>query len=88
MTSRTLPVFWKFYHQLPAATRREARAAYRQFVADPTHPGLHFHRVRNRPDCWSARVSRDYRAVGIRKKDSITWIWIGDHKAFDRDFPK
>jgi hypothetical protein len=88
MISRTLPVFWKLYRKLPASARQAARQAYREFAGNPGHPGLHFHRLVNRPDCWSARISGDYRAIGIRQTDGITWIWIGDHKDFDRMFPR
>lgn len=76
------------YHQLPADVRRAARKAYRQFQLNPQHPGLHFHRLFNDPSYWSVRVSRDYRAVGILEGDTIMWIWIGDHEAFDRTFPR
>ncbi len=88
MNSRTLPAFWKHYRKLPARVRREARDAYRLFISNPRHPGLHFHRLFSDPLYWSVRVSRDYRAVGIRQGNVITWIWIGDHEAFDRTFPK
>ena len=58
-----------------------------QFVADPTHPSLHFHRLAVAAQLWSVRVTRDYRAVGLVQGATITWFWIGDHKAFDRTFP-
>jgi len=88
MKSRTLPSFWKLYRKLPAEIRREARAAYRQFTANPQHPGLYFHRLFNDPAFWSVRVTRDYRAVGILSGDTITWVWIGIHDDFDRMFPR
>jgi hypothetical protein len=88
MKSQTLPVFWKLYRKLPEHARRAAREAYRQFLADPSHPGLRFHRLFNDARCWSVRGSRNHRAVGILQGDTITWIWIGDHKAFDRAFPR
>src|SRR5436190_8443635 len=47
MKSRTLPGFWKLYRKLPASIHKEARAAYRQFLNNPQHPGLHFHRLFN-----------------------------------------
>jgi hypothetical protein len=88
MKSRTLPVFWKLYRQLPASVRKEARAAYQQFTDNPRHPGLHFHRLFNDARYWSVRVTRGFRAVGIVDGDVITWIWIGDHDEFDRMFPR
>ncbi len=88
MNSQTLPSFWKLYRELSLPVRRAARDAYQQFMANPQHPGLHFHRLFNDPRFWSVRVTRNYRAVGILQDDTITWVWIGDHKAFDRAFPK
>lgn len=84
MTSQTLPSFWKLYRELPDA----ARGAYQQFMANPQHPGLHFHRLFNDSRFWSVRVTLNCRAVGILQSDTITWVWIGDHKAFDQAFPK
>lgn len=88
MNSRTAARFWHLYDQLPRAIRRQARAAYRPFRANPAHPSLRFHRLASYPELWSVRVTRDYRAVGLLEGDGITWFWIGDHKAFDRTFPK
>ncbi|HUQ70248.1 MAG TPA: hypothetical protein VM165_12025 [Planctomycetaceae bacterium] len=88
MRSLTLPIFWRLYRQLPNAIRRRARAAYGTFQKNPQHPGLHFHRLFHDARFWSVRITRDYRAVGILENDAITWIWIGDHAAFDRAFPK
>ena len=42
----------------------------------------------NNPLYWSVRITRTHRAVGILQGDTITWIWIGDHKAFDKAFPR
>jgi hypothetical protein len=88
MNSQTLPIFWKLYRKLPVEVRRAAQEAYRQFLADPSHPSLHFERLFNNPLYWSVRITRNHRAVGILQGDTITWVWIGDHKAFDRAFPK
>jgi hypothetical protein len=88
MRSKTLPEFWRLYRTLPAAVRQAARDAYRRFSRDPSYPSLHFHRLFDDPRFWSVRVSRNHRAVGMVQGDTITWIWIGDHKAFDRAFPR
>lgn len=88
MNSRTLPRFWQMYRQLPAEVRQAARNAYQRFASDPAHPSLQFHRLVRNPILWSARVTKSYRAVGIRQGDTITWIWIGSHDDFDRRFPQ
>jgi hypothetical protein len=88
MTSRTEPGFWKDYRKLPRKIREAARAAHRQFCADTAHPSLRFHRLVIDPRLWSVRVTDNYRAVGFVRGATITWFWIGDHKAFDRTFPR
>ncbi len=88
MNSRTAPPFWSLFRRLPVAIQRAAREAFRQFLADPSHPGLQFHRLATDPRLWSARITRDHRAVGARQGDTIIWFWIGTHRQFDRKFPK
>ncbi len=88
MISVTLARFWQLYRQLPAEIREAARNAYQRFAANPRHPSLQFHRLARNPILWSARVTKNYRAVGILQGDTITWIWIGTHDDFDRAFPK
>jgi hypothetical protein len=79
--------FWKLYHSLPDAVRKEAREAFRLFRDNPAQPGLCFERLRCHPDSWSVRITRDYRAVGRRQEDVMIWFWIGSHADFDRRFP-
>jgi len=88
MNSQTVPRFWQHYRKLPSKIRQAARIAYRQFLADPTHPSLQFHRLAVNAELWSVRITRDYRAVGLQKGSTITWFWIGNHRAFDRAFPR
>lgn len=88
MTSRATGSFWKCYWALPDVTRRAARAAYKKFQQDTTHPSLHLERLRSDSRFWSVRVTRDYRAVAQRLHDDAwIWVWIGSHKDFDRQFP-
>lgn len=42
MNSYTTREFRELLSKLPARVRRQARASYRWFQADPAHPGLHF----------------------------------------------
>lgn len=88
MNSITSPRFWRLYRLLPANVRQAARAAYQQFQADPSHPGLHFHRLTTNSRLWSVRVDRNHRAVGLVQGNTITWFWIGSHDDFDRTFPR
>jgi hypothetical protein len=71
---------------LPEQIREQAREAYRQFQADPFHPGLRFHPLHNYPSYWSVRNTLSYRAVCRRDRDTVIRFWIGSHADFDRDF--
>ena len=84
MRSFTRPSFWSLYHRLPEHVRQQARASYRLFEVDPYHPSLRFKRVSQRQPVYSARVSGDYRAVGLRDGDTMVWFWIGSHHDYDR----
>ena len=84
MKSRTTRQFRQLLAELPQPVRREARAAYRQFRDNPRHPGLQFKRVHQTLPVYSARVSSDYRAVGVLTGDTIVWFFIGSHADYDR----
>ncbi len=74
------------YEALPREIQRQAREAYRQFQANPFHPGLRFHALRGYPGTWSASITDSYRAVCQREGETVYWFWIGSHADFDRDF--
>jgi hypothetical protein len=79
--------FWKAYRQLQPEIKQAARIAYQKFLLNPAHPSLHLERLRCDPRFWSVRVTRDCRAVAQRlDADTWVWVWIGDHKEFDRQF--
>jgi len=71
---------------LGAADQKAARRAYRQFLADPSHNSLQFKKLAAHENLWSVRVTLSVRAVGRRDRETITWVWIGSHKDFDRRF--
>jgi hypothetical protein len=86
LISETRDSFWILYRSLPSDARRAAREAYARFATNPAHPGLRFHRLNGFPNAWSVRISDSYRAMGIAKGGTISWIWIGTHAAFNRQF--
>ena len=62
-----------------------ARAAYKRFSTDPTHPGLNFKRVPPHSDIYWVRIGIGYRALGVMpNSDDIVWYWIGSHAEYDR----
>lgn len=84
MKSRTTERFRKALAGLPGEVQEQARAAYRQFIRDPHHPGLRFKPVHPTEPIYSARVGRGYRAVGVLDGDTVVWYWIGSHAEYDR----
>ncbi|MCY3687696.1 MAG: hypothetical protein OXI17_01980 [Gammaproteobacteria bacterium] len=76
--------FWEAYRRLPPHVRQQARNSYRFFIADSSHPSLEFKRVGQRRPVYSARVSIDYRALGVLEKGEIVWFWIGPHHQYGK----
>lgn len=81
-----MPSFWKAYEGLEPSIKRQARKAYSIWRKNPYHPSLHFKCINVRENIWSVRVTRNHRALGIFEKESMTWLWIGDHDAYKRFF--
>ncbi|HST88836.1 MAG TPA: hypothetical protein VLJ14_10690 [Ktedonobacterales bacterium] len=80
--SRTGGRFRRLLVALPDDVRREAYKAYRLFRRDPAHPSIQFKEVDSKHGIWSARVTQNYRALGQRHGNQITWIWIGTHREY------
>ena len=87
MISRATPEFWECYKQLSPNLQLAARKAYQRFIQNPAHPGLRLERLQSDRRAWSIRVTRDVRAVALRRDDEWLWFWIGTHKDFDKRFP-
>lgn len=73
MRSRATPKFWRFYDRLPLVEQRRARLAYEKWKANPLHPSLHFKQVDDEEPIYSARVSEDYRVLGVLEGDLVIW---------------
>jgi hypothetical protein len=80
--SRTTASFRQKFSELPLKV--QARDAYRQFKIDPRHPSLRFKQVHQKLSIYSARISKDYRAVGKLEGDPIIWFWIGSHSDYNQ----
>jgi hypothetical protein len=61
-----------------------ARKNYRLWKHDPAHPSLDFKLVSRRNPIFSVRVGIGWRAVGLKKADTMIWFWIGSHAEYDR----
>lgn len=86
MRSVARPSFWRAYERLDEKTREAARNAYRIFEQNPEHPSLRFKKLAGTERIWSVRISAQYRAIGERHGDVISWVWIGTHNEFDKMF--
>ena len=87
MNSHATADFWKLYHKLPESIRQSAQDAFRIFSNDPLHPALTMERLRCVSNYWSVRITRNYRAVGVKAGDDMNWFWIGSHSDFEKKFP-
>ncbi|MCC3445070.1 MAG: hypothetical protein JGK01_26020 [Microcoleus sp. PH2017_03_ELD_O_A] len=68
---------------LPASVQEQADKAYALWQDDPDHPSLQFKRVSQKQPIYSARVSINYRVLGLLEADRIYWYWIGAHDEYD-----
>ncbi|MCB8945806.1 MAG: hypothetical protein H6658_18820 [Ardenticatenaceae bacterium] len=84
MNSRATRQFWKLYDALPLEIRQRARRAYELWLNDPRHPSIQFKKVDDQELIYSARVTDDYRVLGVLEDDTVTWFWIGKHEEYER----
>jgi len=84
LISRRTSAFRKAFDHLPPRIQEQARETFIQFSRDPQHPSLEFKQVHPSQPIFSARVSRDYRALAYRREDHWVWFWIGPHSAYDK----
>ena len=84
MKSSTTTEFRKLFADLPEQVQQQTRAAYRQFKENPSHPSLRFKKVHPDLPIYSARISKNYRAVGQLDGDTAIWFWVGSHADYDK----
>jgi mRNA-degrading endonuclease RelE of RelBE toxin-antitoxin system len=82
--SSTTTEFRRLFADLPEQVQQQTRAAYRQFKEDPSHPSLRFKKVHPDLPIYSARISKNYRAVGQLDGDTVIWFWVGSHADYDK----
>ena len=84
MNSRITTQFRQAFGNLPKKVQDQTREAYRLFKRDVNHPSLRFKKVHPTLPIYSARVSKNYRAVGQLEGDTLIWFWVGSHTEYDR----
>ncbi len=69
------------FDELPQEIQLRAHKQYALFSENPWHPSLYLKRV---GEFWSVRITDAYRALAVREGEVFTWVWIGDHDAYER----
>ncbi|MEI6221844.1 MAG: hypothetical protein WCP97_03685 [bacterium] len=83
MISHTTDRFRQAFTALPVSVRQQARKAYLLFSSNPSHPSLRFKQVHTTHPVFSVRVGLSYRALAVRKNDTLIWFWIGSHEEYE-----
>ncbi|QSJ17374.1 hypothetical protein JYQ62_00315 [Nostoc sp. UHCC 0702] len=84
MQSSVTNTFRQRLSLLPRSVQEQATKAYALWREDPYHNSLQFKRVSQRQPIYSARVSLNYRVLGLLEADNhIYWFWIGTHDEYD-----
>ena len=81
MSHKASSQFWLCYHDLPVTIRDLADQQFQLLKENPRHPSLHLKKTGR---FWSARVGRNYRALGVDSAEGIVWFWIGPHAEYDK----
>ncbi len=81
MHSKASKSFWACFQGLSNELQKSAAKQYRLWLRDPKHPSVQFKRVQN---FWSARITDNYRALGIEDDDTVIWFWIGNHSQYEK----
>ena len=84
MRSRRTETFRRKFAALPEAVQERARAAYRLFRENPSHPSLRLKKVHASQAVCSVRVGLGYRAIGLKEGEEMIWFWIGSHADYDK----
>ena len=83
MKHSTESTFWTDYDKLPVRIQRIADQQFRLMEVNPRHPSLRLKKIPGRKNVWSARVTRNYRAVATPVEGGLQWFWIGTHAEYD-----
>ncbi|MEG3900101.1 MULTISPECIES: ParE family toxin-like protein [unclassified Microcoleus] len=71
MKSSVTKSFRTRLESLPASVQEQADKAYALWQENPYHPSLQFKRVSQKQPIYSARVSINYRVLGLLEADRI-----------------
>ena len=78
---RTTERFWQYFDTLPKHIQKVAKRNFDLLKVDTLHPSLHFKKVGK---FWSVRIGCSYRALAVEDEAGFIWVWIGDHREYER----
>ncbi len=84
MESRATGKFWKAFEKLPANIREIAKKNFTLWKENSFHPSLEFKQVNAIKLVYSVRIGLDWRALGVKENNTVTWFWIGSHSDYDK----
>ncbi len=76
--------FRKLFAELPPEVQKQAVRCYDLWRRDPYHPSLQFKQVSPSQPIYSVRIGANYRALGLREGNRVTWFWIGSHSDYNQ----
>lgn len=84
MISRINDRFKTCYEKLPNQIKKTAKKSYKLFKENPFYPSLQFKQIHNSKPIYSIRITKGYRAIGIKNENTIIWFWIGTHNEYEK----
>jgi len=80
--------FVNCFNRLPDRIKKLARKNYRIWKIDPKHPSISFKPVNMNLHVFSVRIGIGWRALGLKKDDTLIWFWIGSHSEYEKQLKK
>ncbi len=87
--NRRTSQFKDSFGKLPPKIQRLAAEVFKLFAANPDHPSLRRHKLKDtdkgqhRQASISVTISMQYRAIYVEDGDTNVWYWIGSHADYD-----
>jgi hypothetical protein len=82
-------LFRSLFEKLPSQIKKLAKAAFKQFLVNPSHPSLRHHPLedndkgRHRKNSFSVSITMQYRAIYVVDGKVNVWYWIGNHNDYE-----
>lgn len=85
LVHNTTEGYWKLYSDLPSEVKAQADKQFAILRSNSRHPSLHFKQVgiNGGQELWSARVTKNYRALAFKQTGGYLWWWIGLHNEYE-----